>query len=83
MNNTKQTIPLYQKEYKEELEKELPDDMYNISPVGKSKIFTGKGGYIEYSIIMQSELIKYLKIDVDNNTSLTELRNKLKILIKL
>ena len=64
----------YQQERRAELEEEVPDGCYSIGTEG-SKIFTGKQGYIQYSIVIEDMLFEQiLGKDFDRSLSLKEIR---------
>lgn len=63
-------MPLWEKEYREELDKSTPEGTYDIGNEG-FKMFTGKLGYINYRVECLRLLFKAYPA-IDNNMSLKE-----------
>lgn len=69
---------LWERERKAELEKEVPDGCYKISDSKSLIAYTGKLGFINYTILMEDQLYKQLNLVIGIDTTLAHIREMLK-----
>lgn len=69
---------LWEKERRAELEKEVPDGCYKVSDGATLIAYTGKLGFIQYTLIMEKELYSQLKLNIGIDTTLARIREMLK-----
>lgn len=64
---------LWERERRDELEKEVPDGTIFIEVVG-SQVATSKQGYIAFTIAMEHEMYKQMRIPIGIDTTLKSLK---------